>query len=137
MTRAQSLLLVAAAGAGLVSCTAIGQVEHTASLPSFRQSPAMIFDDARAPSFKSDRSFALEAADNPQGRIFAFDRHLVRITPSGRPGLWVRCADLEPGLPYCAAPAATGPLEMPRSGLPLCPGDPRCPRRTRGANTSG
>ena len=130
MRKPLPLLNVAALGA-IVALAACATVEESAgaavALPEFREPSIAVFDDTGQAVFKSDRAYILAIAGNEPGRVFEAANRMIRITPEGRAGLWLRCADLQPGIEHCNGVAAE-PANLVRS-LPACPGDPRCPRR--------
>ena len=130
MRKPLALLKVAALGAmgALAACATVGETASaTVALPEFREPSIAMFDDSGQAVFKSERGYALAIAGNEQGQVFEAANRMVRITPEGRAGLWLRCADLQPGIEHCNGVAAE-PANLVRS-LPACPGDPRCPRR--------
>ena len=125
----QMLTLAGLAAASLLNaCATAGNAPSTlAELPPFREASVAVFDDQHVAVFKAERAYALEVAGNEESQAFEVADQMVRITPDGRPGLWLRCADLAPGLPGCSGAVAEA-ANLSRS-LPACPGDPRCPRR--------
>lgn len=98
-------------------------------LPEFREPAVAVFDDGKQAVFRAERSYTLSWAGNEQGLAYAVSDGMVRITPDGRPGYWLRCADLQAGLAPCSGAADAAIM---RRSLPACPGDPRCPRRDAG-----
>lgn len=117
---------------------------------------AVAFGDDGNPMFRGSQEFIRAQAGSQSGQVHEWDLSAdrVRISPSGRPGLWLACADLKPMSIACAATlrttaggnlivtnrAAAGdatksfvepgaPAGAPGGGgIPNCPGDPRCPR---------
>ena len=114
---------------------------------------AVAYGGDGAPLFRGSQAFILDFVGNPSGQVFEWDLagQRVRVSPAGRPPLWLSCADLAPMSVACAASlriAADGALmveprrpgrgssrgpaeEAALAALPSCPGDARCPR---GAN---
>lgn len=106
--------------------------------------------------FRSSRSYVLEFAKNRDGLVSEWrpSAGIVRISRTGDPEVWLRCADLrsmviacsklqfdvrggqvlrvsEPGVvaPGRSSSQVPGTQIGPSTrGVPDCPGDPRCPR---------
>jgi len=130
MGKPLTLLKVAAAGAmmALGACATVSESERSfAALPEFREPEAAVFDDGKQALFKAERAYTLAVAGNEEGRVYQALGGMVRITPDGQPGYWLRCADLQAGLSQCSG--AGQDAAIMRRSLPACPGDPRCPRR--------
>ena len=103
---------------------------------TFARETAVVLDQEGTPLLEAPRSYLLEWAGNPAGKAFEIDKvnKRVRVTPDGAPALWLRCADLLDS-PCGPADADTVRSVTPDDGqepssrtLPICPGDPRCPR---------
>lgn len=88
---------------------------------------AVVYDSAGVPQFAGSQDFILDVAGNADGAVYASTAEMVRVSADGSPELWIRCADLGQRVGQCAAVAAMSPPIMTRT-LPICPGDPRCPR---------
>lgn len=117
--------------APLGACATTGETEGPLSaLPEFRDPAIAVFDDGKQALFKAERTYALSLAGNDQKLAYQVLDGMVRITPDGRPGYWLRCSDLKDGLSQCSGAAADAAIM--RRSLPACPGDPRCPRRDGG-----
>lgn len=106
----------------------------------------IVYGDDGRPRFAATAAF-LATASGPGGpRLWAWDQTAkrVRISADG-PGMWLACADLAAMPLVCAARVHIGadggiivdqpttrrgrPQATPEMfGLPLCPGDPRCPQ---------
>ena len=115
-----------AATVPLAACATVPDSSSLASLPEFREPAIAVFDDGKQSLFKAERAYALALAGNEQGLAYQVLDGMVRITPEGRAGYWLRCADLQAGLSQCSG---TDDAAVMRRSLPACPGDPRCPRR--------
>lgn len=114
---------------------------------------ATVLDDRGRPIYKANREFLLTVARNPSGRIQEWDsvRQLVRISTGNAPSAWLSCKELKAMPIACtdvrltastngkieitgragrvraaASRNASGPAGA--TGLPTCPGDPRCPK---------
>lgn len=97
---------------------------------------AVVLDGEGTPLVRAPRGYLLEWAANPDGTLFEIDsvQQRVRVTPDGAPALWLRCADLAESpcdqprdVAARSAPTDDGQEASSRT-LPICPGDPRCPR---------
>lgn len=90
---------------------------------------AVVYDAGGAPQFAGGQDYILSVAGNPDGAIHASTADMVRVSSDGSPELWIRCSDLQTRVGQCAAAASASaaPPMMTRT-LPICPGDPRCPR---------
>lgn len=110
----------------------------------------VVTDDLGVPLFAARPELMLREPDLA-GRIWAWDQTgaRVRVTPPDRAGWWVSCDDITAPAPACgnslrvagdrivvgerkAAVTQTRGFSIrrigPLSGLPLCPGDQRCPK---------
>lgn len=97
---------------------------------------AVAFDTDGVPLVRASREYLLMWAENSAGQIYEIDnqQQRVRITPDARDALWLSCADLVQ--PVCGSPQPNQNRTLPnpddypadRGALPLCPGDPRCPK---------
>jgi hypothetical protein len=82
------------------------------------------------PAFRATREYILELleADNrePEQSI-----GYLRLSGEGEDALWLKCGDIvaeacdDAPAPKASRPRAVSPARA--SGIPLCPGDPRCP----------
>jgi len=115
-----------AATVSLGACATVAADSSPAALPEFREPAVVVFDDGKQSLFKAERAYTLSLAGNEQGLAYQVLDGMVRITPDGRPGYWLRCAGLKAGLAQCSG---TADAAIMRRSLPACPGDPRCPRR--------
>ena len=121
-------------------------------LVEFTGPTAVVYAGDDTPLFRGQRAFVLGFTGNEAGRVFAWDltRRKVRVSPTGRPPIWLSCNDLKPmtfacstslriandGALVVSGAARGGPLRGSSGGeldpaalarLPNCPGDPRCP----------
>jgi hypothetical protein len=127
LLKVSALLAIAPLGA---CATPTDTDSQFSALPEFREPAVAVFDDGKQALFKAERSYTLSLAGNEEGRVYQALDGMVRITPDGRPGYWLRCADLQAGLAQCSGAAPDAAIM--RRSLPACPGDPRCPRRDAG-----
>jgi hypothetical protein len=93
---------------------------------------AIVLDDNDMPVFFADRAFLVDLLGT-QGEIFEVTPGRVRISRDGEEGVWLRCADLKP-IKACGEQATVVSRSRQRDdaragGVPVCPGDPRCPKR--------
>lgn len=101
-----------------------------------RGTGATVYNSEGKAQFRADQDFILEYASNHDRKIYDWnaDVRLVRIDAKGGTSLWLSCNDLMPIEGKCVAPlpsptrqgATRGPSI--NSAVPMCPGDPRCPR---------
>ena len=110
----------------------------TAKAPSFTLAgkTAIALDADGTPLARASREYLLAWAGNANGMIFEIDskRQRIRITPDKQAALWLSCTEL--AKPICGSPKSGQVRTLPGAGdegnilraLPLCPGDPRCPR---------
>jgi hypothetical protein len=121
-------------------------------MAEFNSAAAVAYDGDDKPLFRSSRSFVLTHTGNPAGRVFAWDltRKKVRVSPAGKPQIWLACSDLKAMTLACSTSlriandgalvvsgtGTGGPIRGGGTGepsaealarLPNCPGDPRCP----------
>ena len=121
-------------------------------LVEFTGPTAVVYAGDDKPLFRGQRAFVLGFTGNEAGRVFAWDltRKKVRVSPTGRPPIWLACSELKAMTLACSTSlriANDGTLVVSgvaRSGavrgsgggdldpvalsrLPNCPGDPRCP----------
>ena len=108
---------------------------------SLRKDTATVFDGAGKARFRADQDFILKYSDNDGRKIYDWqaDTRLVRIDAQDGIGIWLSCADLMPIEGKCEAPTnsvkrndvtrgqGTRGFSL-NSAVPMCPGDPRCPR---------
>ena len=109
---------------------------------AFKNSDVLVVDSAGMPLFRSSRDHLLKIARNPGGLVIRADAANGRVLVSGAgPEYWVRCAELAPLASCPASPprpatrsikiprgGASGEVELAARGVPVCPGDPRCPK---------
>ena len=93
---------------------------------------AVVLDDNDMPVFLADRAFLIDLLGT-EGEIFAATPGRVRISRDGEEGVWLRCADLKP-LKVCGEQTNVVRRSRQRDdsragGVPVCPGDPRCPKK--------
>ena len=118
----------------------------------FKFTKAVAYGADDKPLFNGTRMFILGFTGNTAGRVFSWDlaRDKVRVSPAGKPAVWLACADLQ-AMPLACSTSlrmgSDGSLIVSGSGggvhnrgtpppgsgrvdlgqLPDCPGDPRCP----------
>lgn len=118
-------LLSVAASLAIAACATIATAPaDTLQLAAPR---AVVYDSGGVPQFEGGRDYILAVAGNTAGTIYASTVDMVRVSEGGAPELWVRCGDLREPVGQCAAAGAATPAMKTRT-LPICPGDPRCPR---------
>lgn len=93
---------------------------------------AVAVDGDGIPMFQAGRAFLLDLVGT-NGEIFASSGTRVRISADGQSEVWLNCAELKP-LKACATGTNSGTKARQDNairgkGIPICPGDPRCPRR--------
>jgi len=125
---------------------AMGQVAELAG------DRATLFDDSGKAVLQGSSDFVRRYAGSKDGTVLEWDLEYdrVRISPAGAKGAWLSCADLKPMTVACSTrleAGAGGVLTIKRRGdgsggrgiaedagkspagaLPMCPGDPRCPK---------
>lgn len=107
----------------------------------FRNASVTVFDGDGKARFRADQDFILKYAGNQDRKIYDWkaDARLVRIDVESGPGVWLSCKDLMPIEGKCAAPRPSSTHRGSTRGdgtrgfslnsaVPMCPGDPRCPR---------
>lgn len=122
---------------------------------TFSGAKVVTYDGTDTPLYKADRNFLFGSTGklgNPAGRVFAWDldRKKVRISPAGKPQVWLACTEIQAMSIACSTTLrvandgslvisgsgaeggkrGTAPFEVNAAGaarLPDCPGDPRCP----------
>ena len=116
-----------------------------------KDAKAVVYGADDTPMYQGNRDVILKAAASTTGDVLAWDiaRQKVRISATGKPQVWLSCADLQPMSVACSTSlrissdgalviggsngkpkrgAAATPLDPGvRGRLPDCPGDPRCP----------
>lgn len=116
----------------LVAAGAVSAEEQALKLAS---ETAVVLDADGTPLVRASRAYLLSWAENDKGQIFEVDpeHQRVRITRDARPALWLSCADVVQ--PACGSPQQGSVRTLPvpeeetvRGALPVCPGDPRCPK---------
>ena len=153
------MLLACASAAEAQTQKMVGNVRFQGGPPQQARlltNEAVAFGDDGNPMFRAAQDFIRTEAGSAAGQVLEWDlgTDRVRISPSGRPGLWLACDDLQPMSIACAATFRTtaagtlivtnkavagdatkgfadpgaSPGALDRGGIPNCPGDPRCPR---------
>ena len=149
---AVAALPVAVASAQQFPLTVVQFAGGPDQLVEFAGPTAVVYAGDDKPLFRGPRAFVLGFTGNEAGRVFAWDltRKKVRVSPTGRPPIWLACSDLKAMTLACSTSlriandgtlvvsgaARGGPLRGSGGGeldpaalarLPNCPGDPRCP----------
>lgn len=107
----------------------------------FKSSDILVIDAAGLPLFRGTREYILQLGNNPAAHVIAYDpwSRRVQVSRTDRE-LWIPCDGLEPMRASCPVmpprSGGRGSVDEPAGasgphgrGLPLCPGDPRCPKR--------
>lgn len=120
------------AAALLFSTTSAGDDAPQTKAVAIKTAEVTIYDSRLRPAFTAKADYVASLATWSDREPERRGKYLL-VSGDGESALWIHCSQVQAEACADATSARRGPIAVRAAGIPVCPGDPRCPAGRPGA----